>query len=575
MRNPLRAGTLAASLLLGTAIVIPVTTEAIAQDHVSISFGVFHDRLSGYGDWVYSDRWGEVWVPADVSEDFHPYDTNGHWVYTDYYGWMWVSDYEWGDIAFHYGRWVDDPDAGWMWIPGYVWSPAWVVWRSNRDYAGWMPMPPDEQFLSGASFGMSGGGISFGIDFGNTGGYYGYSRWYPDYDEDRFASNWVFVRKGYIADRHFRRYVAPRNNYRMLLRNTRDVTHYTVQNNYVVNRSIAVRDVERASGHRIQHVEARTVIRNPQFITNVNVGSDLQKRARSERPHGTGVQGSAPKPPPQVINSLSPNLRNTHIRNKQNFFTRQNVEQGNFGHGGENNAGPTSNNPPGQTNNPSGHMGNEDHRGPHQDNGPANNNPPGQTNNPSGHMDMNGPGNEDHHGQHQDNGPANNNPPTPPDMQHNMPGSETHHGTHEETGPNNNPPSPGEQHTNPVGTPPLPNNPQSGSGGTGTPETPHGVHEREHHPAPGSETNQPNNSGNQGPPPNDNHGDHMNTENPHAVHDRNPPTLPGAEPTPQPDHGQPPPPPEKGKHHDKGDNGQGDNGDNDKKKKHDENGQPQ
>ena len=49
----------------------------------------------------------------------------------------------WGDVAFHYGRWVDDPEDGWLWIPGYTWSPGWVVWRSNGQYVGWMPAPPD------------------------------------------------------------------------------------------------------------------------------------------------------------------------------------------------------------------------------------------------------------------------------------------------------------------------------------------------------------------------------------------------------------------------------------------------
>ena len=38
-----------------------------------VSFQSFHRTLSAHGDWVYSDRWGEVWVPADVPNDFHPY----------------------------------------------------------------------------------------------------------------------------------------------------------------------------------------------------------------------------------------------------------------------------------------------------------------------------------------------------------------------------------------------------------------------------------------------------------------------------------------------------------------------
>lgn len=610
MRSPLRAGTLAASLLLGTALVIPAT-QAVAQDHFSISFSEFHNRLGDYGDWVYSDRWGEVWIPADVPADFHPYYTDGHWVYTDYYGWMWVSDYDWGDITFHYGRWVDDPEDGWMWIPGYVWSPAWVVWRSNGDYVGWMPMPPDEQFLRGVSFGISSGPLSFGVNFGDTGGYYGYSRWYPDYDEDMFASDWVFVGKRYIADRNFRGHIAPRRRYRMLLQNTRDVTHYTVQNNYIVNRSIAVSDVEHASGHRIPHVQARTVIKNPQFITNVNVGVDIQKRARSERPHGTGEQGSAPKPSSQVINTLSQDVRNKHVRNKQHLFTKQNVQQGDFGHGGPN-AGPNANQPNMQQNTGPNEQGPGQRHG-HEEKGP--NNAPG-TNNmaPQGqpeNLQPNGPGTETHrHGQHEENGP-NNAPGTnnmtpqgqPENLQPNGPGSETHrHGRHEENGTQNNnetnptnqtEPSmpgknetnkPGEQHATPPGAPPStlppPNaNPQGGpnENGPGTSETPRGHHERGHHEQPGSETNQPNNGGTETPPGGGNGADHMQHDNSHAVHDRNTPTMPNGQPTTEPDHGNQPnaTPPEKGKHHEnQGDNGQGDKDQNDKRHKHDENNPP-
>jgi hypothetical protein len=575
MHNPLRAGTLAASLLLGAAFVLPATTQAIAQDHFSISFSVFHDRLGQYGDWVYSDRWGEVWIPADVSEDFHPYDTGGHWVYTDYYGWMWVSDYPWGDITFHYGRWVDDPDVGWMWIPGYVWSPAWVVWRSNGRYVGWMPMPPDEQFLRGVSFGISTGPLSFGINFGDTGGYYGYSRWYSNYDQDRFDNDWVFVRKGYIADRNFRRYMAPRHNYRMLLNNTRDVTHYSVQNNYIVNRSIAVSDVEHASGHRVPRVQARMAIKNPQFITNVNVGLDVQKRVRNERPHGNGEQGSAPRPPQNVIQSLSPNLRNTHVRNTQNLFTRQNVEQGNFGHGGEDNAGPNNNN---NNNNQTNGPGTETHHGRHQENGP--NNPPG-TNilAPQGQTPGTAqPGSETPRGRHEENGPTNQNnnvmSPAGP-SQPTMPGKS---GTNK----------PGEQHISPPVAPPStlsppnenPNAQGAPNGGTtGTPETPRNHHEHGHNPPPGSETNQPNNAGNPGQPPAE--GDHMGRDNSHAVHDRNTPTMPNEQPTVQPDHGNQPntAPPEKGKHENNGNSGQSDNGQtgngkSDKHHKHDENNPP-
>src|SRR5258705_11598554 len=72
MRNHLRTA------LLATAIAIagigPVLTPDVAQaqGYSRHSYRNFHRVLARYGDWVYSDRWGEVWIP-NVSGDFRPY----------------------------------------------------------------------------------------------------------------------------------------------------------------------------------------------------------------------------------------------------------------------------------------------------------------------------------------------------------------------------------------------------------------------------------------------------------------------------------------------------------------------
>ncbi|HEV2562395.1 MAG TPA: DUF6600 domain-containing protein [Rhizomicrobium sp.] len=391
MLRPLRARLLAGSIALGFASIAFSFTPAAAQHvDVSVGFNTFHDNLSRHGDWVYSDRWGEVWTPTDVRSDFRPYQTGGHWAYTDEYGWTWVSDYEWGDIAFHYGRWVNDPDDGWLWIPGYVWSPGWVVWRTNDRYTGWMPMPPDEQFLRGpqgnataVGISVGGGGLSFSVDFNNTGDYYGYSRWYGrDYDQNRFASNWMFVDTGHMADRDYSRYQAPRSNYVTLISNTRNVTNYTIVNNYVVNRSVDVHAVERAGGHPVRAMRIDAVIHNPQFVAKVDVGRQAEMRAHDEAPRGTGEAGSAPKPPPQVIQSLSPTVKARNGRAPAHLFTRDTVEKaplapapaGATAPGGENPAGmPKNNNPAGanpQTGAPTGAPGEAN---------PAGKNPPGAT----------------------------------------------------------------------------------------------------------------------------------------------------------------------------------------------------
>jgi hypothetical protein len=329
MKRRFSSAVCAAALLMAAGAATNVLfTPAIAQD-VQVDFQTFHDSLAPYGDWVYSDRWGEVWIPTDVSDDFHPYGTRGHWDYTDQYGWVWASDYEWGDIPFHYGRWVNDPDDGWLWIPGYVWSPGWVVWRHNGQYTGWMPMPPDDQFLGrppaqGVSVGISIGGVN--VSFGDESDDYGYSRYYgPGYGEDRYAQNWLFVGTGHIADRDYRRYEAPRNNYGTIIRDTTNITNYTVVNNYIVNKSVDPDAVRHAGGH-VQAVQIATVVKRPQFITRADVGVQTQQHAREERPHGTGFANSAPKPSDAIVQSLSakaPPARAGHA--SAHLFTRDTV----------------------------------------------------------------------------------------------------------------------------------------------------------------------------------------------------------------------------------------------------------
>ena len=300
----------AAAILLSSVSVDAILAPAAAQD-AEVSFDSFHDYLANYGDWVYSDRWGEVWIPANVPDDFQPYGTNGYWAATDNYGWVWVSNYAWGDVPFHYGRWVNDPDDGWMWIPGYVWSPAWVVWRHSGEYTGWMPMPPDPVFLgeSGPSIGvgLNFGGISIGINFNDTSNYYGYSQWYPGYDEERFARNWVFVGTAHLADRDFQRYQVPHGNgkYVNIIHNTTNITNYTVVNNYVVNRGVDPRDVQRASGHPIVPVRLNQVIKRPQFVAQANTGLQIQQHQRQINPRGNGHANSAPPPSQKLVQGLS------------------------------------------------------------------------------------------------------------------------------------------------------------------------------------------------------------------------------------------------------------------------------
>jgi hypothetical protein len=124
--------------LLGFSFIMK-PQQATAQG-AGVTFQLFYDDLSPYGQWVEYPGYNYVWIP-DAGPDFSPYATNGHWVFT-LYGWTWVSDYPWGWAPFHYGRWFFDDYYGWMWVPGRTWGPAWVQWRWCEGFYGWAPLYP-------------------------------------------------------------------------------------------------------------------------------------------------------------------------------------------------------------------------------------------------------------------------------------------------------------------------------------------------------------------------------------------------------------------------------------------------
>ena len=189
-----------------------------------------------------------------------------------------------GDIPFHYGRWVYDPFDGWLWVPGYVWSPAWVVWRSGGGNIGWFPMPPDDEFLYG--------GNPYVNRWDNWGRGFGYADWYgPSFGLNTLLSFWIFVEERRFADRDYIRYIAPRNNYTVIVNNTTNITNYVTVNNYIVNRSVDVGRVERAAGRPIRRVEAREVLRRNATITRIDQGSRVQENER--RQHGGNRNASA------------------------------------------------------------------------------------------------------------------------------------------------------------------------------------------------------------------------------------------------------------------------------------------
>lgn len=116
--------------------------EAPSDAIASVTDGEIDATLDGYGQWIETDDYGQVWRPdaTVVGVDFTPYESGGSWQYTDA-GWAFACDYDWGWLPFHYGRWAWFQDY-WGWVPGYRWAPAWVEWRHGGGIVGWRPMAP-------------------------------------------------------------------------------------------------------------------------------------------------------------------------------------------------------------------------------------------------------------------------------------------------------------------------------------------------------------------------------------------------------------------------------------------------
>jgi hypothetical protein len=125
-------------------------TATVSDDEID-------NTLDGYGQWIDTDDYGQVWRPdaTVVGVDFTPYESGGSWAYTDA-GWAFSCDYPWGWLPFHYGRWAWFRGY-WAWVPGHRWGPAWVQWRHGGGVVGWRPLPPGR----GSSHRWHGGNAPF------------------------------------------------------------------------------------------------------------------------------------------------------------------------------------------------------------------------------------------------------------------------------------------------------------------------------------------------------------------------------------------------------------------------------
>ena len=187
-------------VILGFALALGLMFQSVspASAYGGVSFQVFYDALTPYGDWVKDARHGYIWLPA-VYDNFHPYGSDGRWVMTQY-GNTWVSDYDWGWATFHYGRWYfDDYYQSWAWIPGYEWAPAWVSWRTGGGYYGWAPMGP---------------GVSVNVRINIP------------------AHHWLFIPHARIYHTHPFHYYAPYHSRVKIINRTKIINNTVVYNNY-------------------------------------------------------------------------------------------------------------------------------------------------------------------------------------------------------------------------------------------------------------------------------------------------------------------------------------------------------
>jgi hypothetical protein len=225
--------------------------SAAAQVYVDIDY--FYDELDPYGEWVWHPRYGYVWLPGAVREDWRPY-TMGHWIYTDQYGWYWDSYEPFAWAVYHYGRWGYDPGYGWFWVPGDSWAPAWVVWRYSDEYVGWSPIGPG---FGGYAYGVP---VSYGPPV---------------------VESWVFVQPRYLTSRSIYYYALPVINLNIAFLSATTLYRPEFRGDIIYNRGIPREQVVR--------------ITNSPIIVQ-NIYKTTQKGDRYDRVEGRakGIQVFAP-----------------------------------------------------------------------------------------------------------------------------------------------------------------------------------------------------------------------------------------------------------------------------------------
>ncbi|MEY2520316.1 MAG: hypothetical protein QOF24_2075 [Verrucomicrobiota bacterium] len=187
-------------------------TRSETRSETTATYGLFYEKLEPYGAWRETADYGYVYQPrvAEESQEWRPY-TDGRWAYSDA-GWTWISDEPFGWATYHYGRWLRLRRVGWVWVPGDEWAPAWVSWRTSKDYVGWAPLPPEARF-------------------DRRSGIHNWADSYYDIGPDQYA----FVPGNEFGSQHVRRSVVPAERNITLVNETTNVTNITYANTTIMN----------------------------------------------------------------------------------------------------------------------------------------------------------------------------------------------------------------------------------------------------------------------------------------------------------------------------------------------------
>ena len=228
--------------------------ETRGETRSTASYGMFYRKLEPHGEWRETADYGYVWQPrvAEESREWRPY-TEGRWVYSDA-GWTWVSDEPFGWATYHYGRWLRLRRVGWVWVPGDEWAPAWVSWRTSKDYVGWAPLPPEARF-------------------DRRSGIHAWADSYYDIGPDQYS----FVSNEEFGSENVRRAVVPAERNVTIVVETTNVTNITFSNTFIVNEGPKFDEIRSRSRRPMERYRLRRQTRADAEFASARVqGNELE-----------------------------------------------------------------------------------------------------------------------------------------------------------------------------------------------------------------------------------------------------------------------------------------------------------